>query len=366
MNSVELSFIGKMAEAKANLSVYLNHPVGVGEHSSITDEIKNLDLGGRGGKPIFKTPTTNKTTNSLVLRTFMNQSLEDDSDVDIVSEIYKEHDIDNNPEYIKSIFEEEGPDILKDIGLSPEEFLDEYNESYEPSPEDAQKLRDLVYPETPSEEVPTEEEAGPEGQPSPEVSDEAGPDTGVSSDDAGPTPFEDQGPPGGGGPTISEQYQAMSDEQLISEKAKLEKEKPPRYKADVTVIESILEGRKPTDELSKLEKEEETQLKIMGDEKVSEIDRAKAKKAHEKLQKKIKKLKKKAKPKKAKKKAPKKKIEIDPEDLAMMEDAADTDTMRKVLHNINVDIDKLSAKEIASIPEKIPSPKISSIIFIYI
>ena len=33
INSVELSYIGKMAEAKANLAVYLEHPVGVGEHS---------------------------------------------------------------------------------------------------------------------------------------------------------------------------------------------------------------------------------------------------------------------------------------------------------------------------------------------
>ena len=41
INSVELSFIGKMAEAKANLSVYLDHPVGVGEHSSIVEEVIN-------------------------------------------------------------------------------------------------------------------------------------------------------------------------------------------------------------------------------------------------------------------------------------------------------------------------------------
>ena len=40
--SVELSFIGKMAEAKANLAVYLETPVGIGEHSLITNEIKNL------------------------------------------------------------------------------------------------------------------------------------------------------------------------------------------------------------------------------------------------------------------------------------------------------------------------------------
>ena len=39
INSVELSYIGKMAEAKANLAVYLENPVGVGEHSSITHEI---------------------------------------------------------------------------------------------------------------------------------------------------------------------------------------------------------------------------------------------------------------------------------------------------------------------------------------
>ena len=44
INSVELSYIGKMAEAKANLAVYLEYPVGVGEHSSITDEIKSLLL----------------------------------------------------------------------------------------------------------------------------------------------------------------------------------------------------------------------------------------------------------------------------------------------------------------------------------
>ena len=44
INSVELSYIGKMAEAKANLAVYLESPVGIGEHSSITDEVKNLLL----------------------------------------------------------------------------------------------------------------------------------------------------------------------------------------------------------------------------------------------------------------------------------------------------------------------------------
>ena len=44
INSVELSYIGKMAEAKANLAVFLSNPVGVGEHSSITDEIKSLLL----------------------------------------------------------------------------------------------------------------------------------------------------------------------------------------------------------------------------------------------------------------------------------------------------------------------------------
>ena len=42
INSVELSYIGKMAEAKANLAVYLESPVGIGEHSLITNEIKNL------------------------------------------------------------------------------------------------------------------------------------------------------------------------------------------------------------------------------------------------------------------------------------------------------------------------------------
>ena len=55
INSVELSFIGKMAEAKANLSVYLNHPVGVGEHSSITDEIKNLLLEIAEAKDVIQT-----------------------------------------------------------------------------------------------------------------------------------------------------------------------------------------------------------------------------------------------------------------------------------------------------------------------
>ena len=44
INSVELSYIGKMAEAKANLAVFLSNPVGVGEHSSITDETKSLLL----------------------------------------------------------------------------------------------------------------------------------------------------------------------------------------------------------------------------------------------------------------------------------------------------------------------------------
>ena len=42
LGSVELSFIGKMAEARANLAVYLEAPVGIGEHSLITNEIKNL------------------------------------------------------------------------------------------------------------------------------------------------------------------------------------------------------------------------------------------------------------------------------------------------------------------------------------
>ena len=42
LGSVELSFIGKMTEAKANLAVYLETPVGIGEHSLITNEIKNL------------------------------------------------------------------------------------------------------------------------------------------------------------------------------------------------------------------------------------------------------------------------------------------------------------------------------------
>ena len=55
INSVELSFIGKMAEAKANLSVYLDHPVGVGEHSSITDEIKSLLLEIAEAKDVIQT-----------------------------------------------------------------------------------------------------------------------------------------------------------------------------------------------------------------------------------------------------------------------------------------------------------------------
>lgn len=42
LKSVELSFIGDMAEAKANLDVYLENPVGVGEHSNITNEVKTL------------------------------------------------------------------------------------------------------------------------------------------------------------------------------------------------------------------------------------------------------------------------------------------------------------------------------------
>ena len=44
INSVELTYIGKMAEAKANLAVFLESPVGVGEHSLITEEIKTLLL----------------------------------------------------------------------------------------------------------------------------------------------------------------------------------------------------------------------------------------------------------------------------------------------------------------------------------
>ena len=42
LNSVELMYIGQMAEAKGNLAVYLENPVGVGEHSSLTTEIKNF------------------------------------------------------------------------------------------------------------------------------------------------------------------------------------------------------------------------------------------------------------------------------------------------------------------------------------
>ena len=55
INSVELSFIGKMAEAKANLSVYLDHPVGVGEHSLITNEIRSLLLEIAEAKDVIQT-----------------------------------------------------------------------------------------------------------------------------------------------------------------------------------------------------------------------------------------------------------------------------------------------------------------------
>jgi len=55
INSVELSYIGKMAEAKANLAVYLENPVGVGEHSSITHEIKDLLLEIAEAKDVIQT-----------------------------------------------------------------------------------------------------------------------------------------------------------------------------------------------------------------------------------------------------------------------------------------------------------------------
>ena len=42
VKSVELTFIGEMAESKANLDVFLENPVGVGEHSDITNEVKIL------------------------------------------------------------------------------------------------------------------------------------------------------------------------------------------------------------------------------------------------------------------------------------------------------------------------------------
>ena len=55
LGSVELSFIGKMAEAKANLAVYLEAPVGVGDHSLITNEIKNLLLEIAEAKDVIQT-----------------------------------------------------------------------------------------------------------------------------------------------------------------------------------------------------------------------------------------------------------------------------------------------------------------------
>ena len=54
LGSVELSFIGKMAEAKANLAVYLETPVGIGEHSLITNEIKNLLLEIAAAKDVIQ------------------------------------------------------------------------------------------------------------------------------------------------------------------------------------------------------------------------------------------------------------------------------------------------------------------------
>ena len=55
LNSVELSYIGKMAEAKANLEIYLNNSVGVGEHSNITGEIKKLLLDIAEAKDVLNT-----------------------------------------------------------------------------------------------------------------------------------------------------------------------------------------------------------------------------------------------------------------------------------------------------------------------
>ena len=54
INSVELTYIGKMAEAKANLAVFLESPVGVGEHSSITEEIKTLLLALAEAKDVIQ------------------------------------------------------------------------------------------------------------------------------------------------------------------------------------------------------------------------------------------------------------------------------------------------------------------------
>ena len=55
LNSVELSYIGKMAEAKANLEIYLTNSVGVGEHSDITGEIKKLLLDIAEAKDVLNT-----------------------------------------------------------------------------------------------------------------------------------------------------------------------------------------------------------------------------------------------------------------------------------------------------------------------
>ena len=66
INSVELSFIGKMAEAKANLSVYLENPVGVGEHSLITNEIKTLLLEIAEAKDVIQTIGEIKANGKIV------------------------------------------------------------------------------------------------------------------------------------------------------------------------------------------------------------------------------------------------------------------------------------------------------------
>ena len=55
LNSVELCYIGRMAEAKANLEVYLNNPVGVGEHSDITGEVKKLLLNIAESRDVLNT-----------------------------------------------------------------------------------------------------------------------------------------------------------------------------------------------------------------------------------------------------------------------------------------------------------------------
>lgn len=55
ISSVELTYIGRMAEAKANLEVYLNTPVGIGDHSNLTEEIKKLLLQIAESKDVLNT-----------------------------------------------------------------------------------------------------------------------------------------------------------------------------------------------------------------------------------------------------------------------------------------------------------------------